>query len=148
MKVRNPERRLRVWASLCQVKRVCEHTGGPQPTYRLEHGTMKIMAEFPKPKADDDELAAEAVQERKIVSDQGAHGGLAACMATRAKTRVHGMTGVCGDFWRALHWLGAPLRHGPAFLPQRTPASCSSLCLWRCLKAPLPPPPRPTGDHP
>ncbi|KAL4452229.1 hypothetical protein ABPG75_007891 [Micractinium tetrahymenae] len=66
MKVRNPERRLRVWAGLCQTKRVCEHTGGPQPTYRLEHGTMKIMAEFPKPKADDDEMAAEAVQERKI----------------------------------------------------------------------------------
>lgn len=68
MKVRNPERRLRVWASLCQTKRVCEHTGGPQPTYRLEHSTLKIMAEFPRPKADDDELASEAVQERKIVS--------------------------------------------------------------------------------
>ncbi|PSC72236.1 DNA-directed RNA polymerase II subunit 1 [Micractinium conductrix] len=66
MKVRNPERRLRLWASLCQTRRVCEHTGGPQPTYRLEHGTLRIMAEFPKPKGDEDEGMPVETAERKF----------------------------------------------------------------------------------
>lgn len=65
MKVRNPERRLRAFTSICQVKRTCELTGAAQPTYRLEHGTMKIMAEFPAPKGDDDDGGVE-VPERKL----------------------------------------------------------------------------------
>jgi DNA-directed RNA polymerase II subunit RPB1 len=46
-RIRNPERRLRAFTTLCQTKREDEVTGAPQPTYRLEYGTMKIMAEFP-----------------------------------------------------------------------------------------------------
>lgn len=65
MLYRNPERRLRAFTSACQSKRVCEHTGAPQPSYRLEHGTMKIMAEFPAPKGDEEVMAAE-VMERKV----------------------------------------------------------------------------------
>lgn len=74
MRVRNPERRLRAFTSVCQSKRVCEHTGGPQPTYRLEHGTMKIMAEFPKPKDDDDEGIAmmEAVERKQEITPEKA----------------------------------------------------------------------------
>jgi DNA-directed RNA polymerase II subunit RPB1 len=74
MKVRNPERRLRAFTSVCQSKRTCEHTGGPQPTYRLEHGTLKIMAEFPKPKDDDDEAMAamEAVERKQEITPEKA----------------------------------------------------------------------------
>eukprot|EP00887_Chlorella_sp_A99_P002145 scaffold21.g2145.t1 len=53
-RIRNPERRLRVWTTVCGGKKVCEHTGAPQPSYRLEHGTLRILAEFPRLKASDD----------------------------------------------------------------------------------------------
>lgn len=53
LRIRNPERRLHAFTSLCQSKRVCEHTGGPQPIYRLESGTLRVLAEFPAPKASD-----------------------------------------------------------------------------------------------
>jgi hypothetical protein len=66
-KVRNCEKRLRAFTQLCQTKKVCEHTGGPQPTYRLEHGTMKIQAEFPAPKGDDEEMMGMESMERKQV---------------------------------------------------------------------------------
>jgi hypothetical protein len=71
MKVRSPERRLRIFTALCQGKRVCEHTGGPQPTYRLEHGTLKIQAEFPAPKGDDAEEMGMEAMERKQVGGRG-----------------------------------------------------------------------------
>ena len=51
MSKRAPEARLRAFLALCGSKRVCEHTGGPQPAYRVDG--MRIMAEFPKPKDDD-----------------------------------------------------------------------------------------------
>ena len=77
MKVRNPERRLRVFTGICQGKRVCDHTGGPQPSYRLEHGTMKIMAEFPPPKDDDEPMAGQAdALERKQVGEGRGRGCL------------------------------------------------------------------------
>ena len=60
MRARKPEQRLRAFLALCGGKRVCDFTGGPQPQYRLE--SMRIMAEFPKPK-DDDDLAPEAASE-------------------------------------------------------------------------------------
>ncbi|EFN55020.1 hypothetical protein CHLNCDRAFT_134851 [Chlorella variabilis] len=72
MKVRNPERRLRVWTSLCQTRRVCEHTGGPQPTYRLEHGTMRIMAEFPQPKGEDEDMGVEAMERKQEITPEKA----------------------------------------------------------------------------
>lgn len=66
IKIRNPERRLRAFTQICQGKRVDELTGAPQPTYRLEHGTMKIMAEFPVLKGlDGDEPSAMDAMERK-----------------------------------------------------------------------------------
>ncbi|GAB4819036.1 hypothetical protein N2152v2_006082 [Parachlorella kessleri] len=64
-KIRNPERRLKAFTAYCQTKKVCEHTGGPQPTYRLEHGTMKILAEFPQPKGEDEEMGGMDNMERK-----------------------------------------------------------------------------------
>ena len=66
MKMRNPERRLRAWTQMSQSKRVCEHTGGAQPTYRLEHGTLRIMAEFPLVKNDDEEMAVENVERKQV----------------------------------------------------------------------------------
>ena len=66
MKMRNPERRLRAWTQMSLSKRVCEHTGGPQPTYRLEHGTLRIMAEFPLVKNDDEEMAVENVERKQV----------------------------------------------------------------------------------
>ena len=62
MRARNPELRLKAFLALCGSKRVCEHTGGPQPQYRMDG--MRIMAEFPKPK-DDDALESVADVERK-----------------------------------------------------------------------------------
>lgn len=66
MRIRNAERRLRAFVGVCQSKRTCEHTGGPQPTYRLEHGTLRIMAEFPQQKEEDEDvLGAGGAMERK-----------------------------------------------------------------------------------
>ena len=62
MSKRAPEARLRAFLALCGSKRVCEHTGGPQPAYRVDG--MRIMAEFPKPK-DDDGMDSFADVERK-----------------------------------------------------------------------------------
>lgn len=62
MSKRSPEARLRAFLALCGSKRVCEHTGGPQPAYRVDG--MRIMAEFPKPK-DDDGMDSFADVERK-----------------------------------------------------------------------------------
>ena len=95
MKVRNPEKRLRAFVSLCQPKRQCEHTGGPQPTYRLEHGTLKILAEFPAPKdGDDEEMApAEAVerkQARRPLLRAAAAGGARVLWGAAAGCRCQG----------------------------------------------------------
>jgi DNA-directed RNA polymerase II subunit RPB1 len=57
-RIRNPERRLRALVGACQAKRTCEATGAAQPTYRLEGGTMRIMAEFPKQRGGDGEEGA------------------------------------------------------------------------------------------
>ena len=48
MRTRNPEQRLRAFLQLCGSKRFDEETGAPQPAYKLD--SMRIMAEFPKPK--------------------------------------------------------------------------------------------------
>lgn len=48
MRTRNPEQRLRAFLSLCGSKRFDEETGAPQPAYKLD--SMRLMAEFPKPK--------------------------------------------------------------------------------------------------
>lgn len=48
-RIREPEQRLRAFLALCGSKRFDEETGAPQPQYKLE--TMRIMAEFPRPKA-------------------------------------------------------------------------------------------------
>ena len=48
MRTRNPEQRLRAFLALCGGKRFDEETGAPQPAYRMD--SMRIMAEFPKPK--------------------------------------------------------------------------------------------------
>lgn len=135
MKVRNPERRLRVWASLCQTKRVCEHTGGPQPTYRLEHGTMKILAEFPKPKADDDDLAAEAVQESKMVSAQAA--GWQGWWCRGLGRQGHGRMGTAVQRWCA--WLRcrsgfhgkAGAHHGTPLKPPSHSPAPFHLATWQ-----------------
>lgn len=66
-KIRNPERRLRAFTAYCQTKKVCEHTGGPQPTFRLEHGSMKILAEFKAVKSEDAEEAGMDSMEKKQV---------------------------------------------------------------------------------
>ena len=70
LRIRNPERRLRALTSVCQSKRECEHTGAPQPTYRLESGTLKIMAEFPKPKASeaDEGSALDAAEQKQEIT--------------------------------------------------------------------------------
>ncbi|KAK2079991.1 hypothetical protein QBZ16_002386 [Prototheca wickerhamii] len=65
LRIRNPERRLRAFVGLCQGKRVCEHTGGPQPVYRIESGALRIMAEFPAPRAADVEAGMPEAPERK-----------------------------------------------------------------------------------
>lgn len=68
MRIRAAEKRLRAFVGVCQSKRTCEHTGGPQPTYRLEHGTMRILAEFPQQKEEDEDvLGAGGAMERKQV---------------------------------------------------------------------------------
>jgi DNA-directed RNA polymerase II subunit RPB1 len=73
-RIGNPERRLRAFTQFSQVKRVCEHTGGEQPTIRLEHGTLKIMAEFAKPKAnvDGEEGALSALERKQEVTAEKA----------------------------------------------------------------------------
>ena len=48
MRTRNPEQRLRAFLALCGSKRFDEETGAPQPAYKMD--SMRIMAEFPKPK--------------------------------------------------------------------------------------------------
>ena len=49
MRTRNPEQRLRAFLALCGGRRFDEETGAPQPAYKMD--SMRIMAEFPKPKA-------------------------------------------------------------------------------------------------
>lgn len=113
MKVRNPERRLRAFTSVCQTKRTCEHTGGPQPTYRLEHGTLKIMAEFPKPKDDDDEaMAAMEAVERKQVRKR------------ILRASVLAVVWLGGVGWVGLGWVGG-----------RVGTKCSSMA-WECMGHP------------
>jgi hypothetical protein len=89
MRARNPEARLRAFLALCGAKRVCEHTGGPQPQYRMDG--MRIMAEFPKPKDDD---AAESVADverkqevRRARAPPHARAGRAPPAARRAPAR-------------------------------------------------------------
>ena len=54
MRARNPEQRLRAFLAGCSGKKECPYTNAPQPHYKMDG--MKIMAEFPKPKNDDDIL--------------------------------------------------------------------------------------------
>eukprot|EP00195_Chlamydomonas_chlamydogama_P000980 CAMPEP_0202924892 /NCGR_PEP_ID=MMETSP1392-20130828/79214_1 /ASSEMBLY_ACC=CAM_ASM_000868 /TAXON_ID=225041 /ORGANISM="Chlamydomonas chlamydogama, Strain SAG 11-48b" /LENGTH=436 /DNA_ID=CAMNT_0049618649 /DNA_START=166 /DNA_END=1474 /DNA_ORIENTATION=+ len=78
MKIRDPEKRLRYFVGCCSSKRQDEATGNPQPQYKLDG--MKIMAEFPKPKGDEEapetgerkqELtAARAYEILKRISDE------------------------------------------------------------------------------
>ncbi len=75
MRARNPEARLRAFLALCGGKRVCEHTGGPQPQYRMDG--MRIMAEFPKPKDDDAAESVADVERKQEVRPR-------ACPAARA----------------------------------------------------------------
>ena len=79
MSKRAPEARLRAFLALCGSKRVCEHTGGPQPAYRVDG--MRIMAEFPKPK-DDDGMDSFADVERKQEVRPPASGGCSAASTT------------------------------------------------------------------
>jgi hypothetical protein len=65
---------------------VCEHTGGPQPTYRLEHGTLKIMAEFPVLKGEDaEEMVGMDNMERKQVRNWCHHQKRWLCRQARHK---------------------------------------------------------------
>ena len=68
MRAKKPEQRLRTFLGFCQPKKECPYTNAPQPTYRIDG--MRIMMEFPKPKADDDLPAEQA--DRKQVSYQHA----------------------------------------------------------------------------
>lgn len=71
-RIRNPERRLKAFTQLCQSKRLDEHTGAPQPTYRLLHGTLKIMAEFPQLKRLDDEGMMDATERKQEITAEHA----------------------------------------------------------------------------
>ncbi|KAG2453789.1 hypothetical protein HYH02_001998 [Chlamydomonas schloesseri] len=53
LRISDPEKRLRYFVHLCQGKKMDEATGNPQPSYRLEG--LKIMAEFPKLKGDEEQ---------------------------------------------------------------------------------------------
>jgi len=73
LKVRNPERRLRAFTQVCQSKRIDEVTGASQPSYRIVHGTMKIMAEFPQMKsAADDDGVLDAMERKQEISAERA----------------------------------------------------------------------------
>ena len=74
MSKRSPEARLRAFLALCGSKRVCEHTGGPQPAYRVDG--MRIMAEFPKPKDDDGMDSFADVERKQEVCPPAADGAL------------------------------------------------------------------------
>ena len=72
-RMRNPERRLRAITQLSQTKREDEHTGAPQPIYRLEHGTMKIQAEFPLLRnTGDDEGLLDAMERKQEITAERA----------------------------------------------------------------------------
>jgi hypothetical protein len=58
MRAKKPEQRLRTFLGFCQPKKECPYTNAPQPMYRMDG--MRIMMEFPKPKADDDLPAEQA----------------------------------------------------------------------------------------
>ena len=58
MRAKKPEQRLRTFLGFCQPKKECPYTNAPQPMYRIDG--MRIMMEFPKPKADDDMPAEQA----------------------------------------------------------------------------------------
>lgn len=123
MKVRNPEKRLRAFTSVCQTKRTCEHTGGPQPTYRLEHGTLKIMAEFPKPKDDDDEAMAamEAVERKQVRRAVGWGWVLSLHVHEEATSR-------CGRVMRSSNPMrGQMSRHETVFIRATSPHTAPSL---------------------
>ncbi|KAG2501690.1 hypothetical protein HYH03_000192 [Edaphochlamys debaryana] len=53
LRISDPEKRLRYFVHLCQGKKLDEATGNPQPSYRLDG--LKIMAEFPKLKGDEEQ---------------------------------------------------------------------------------------------
>lgn len=65
MRAKKPEQRLRTFLGFCQPKKECPYTNAPQPTYRMDG--MKIMMEFPKPKADDD-LPPEQADRKQVLS--------------------------------------------------------------------------------
>jgi DNA-directed RNA polymerase II subunit RPB1 len=73
-RIKNPERRLRAFTQVCQGKRVCEHTGAPQPAVRLEHGTLRIVAEFAKTRAGEDgeEGTLDAMERKQEVTAERA----------------------------------------------------------------------------
>ncbi|GLI67975.1 hypothetical protein VaNZ11_012311 [Volvox africanus] len=53
LRISDSEKRLRYFVHLCQGKKMDEATGNPQPSYRLDG--LKIMAEFPKIKGDEEQ---------------------------------------------------------------------------------------------
>lgn len=53
LRISDSEKRLRYFVHLCQGKKLDEATGNPQPSYRLDG--LKIMAEFPKIKGDEEQ---------------------------------------------------------------------------------------------
>ncbi|KAK9843436.1 hypothetical protein WJX81_002541 [Elliptochloris bilobata] len=71
MSKRSPEARLRAFLNLCASKRVCEHTGGPQPAYKMDG--MRIMADFPKPRDDDAMESVADVERKQEITAEKAH---------------------------------------------------------------------------
>ena len=68
MRAKKPEQRLRTFLGFCQPKKECPYTNAPQPMYRIDG--MRIMMEFPKPKADD-EMPAEQADRKQVRGIQG-----------------------------------------------------------------------------
>ena len=67
MRAKKPEQRLRTFLGFCQPKKECPYTNAPQPMYRIDG--MRIMMEFPKPKADD-EMPAEQADRKQVRGTQ------------------------------------------------------------------------------
>jgi hypothetical protein len=65
MKFTNPRERLDYFAKALATRRVCVHTGAPQPMYKVE--VQKIMKEFAKAKGDVEVNISESKQVRGAV---------------------------------------------------------------------------------
>ncbi len=69
LRISDPEKRLRYFVHLCQSKKLDEATGNPQPSYRLEG--LKIMAEFPKIKGDEEQEQDNVERKQVRTAGQG-----------------------------------------------------------------------------